>query len=136
MHTFEAKRRTILGPLLGAALAVGLLAPGAASASSPAQVSPKRGTVFAAGSQPVFKVRDGSRAARRYSMYITISTSKKRKRNGDLRRTEIGTFASMKRRRSIHSYKPENYTFPTWFMVRPGTYYWQTYRIDCRASRS
>ncbi|MBA2792884.1 MAG: hypothetical protein H0U32_02690 [Thermoleophilaceae bacterium] len=88
------------------------------------------------GSRPTFKVRDGSSAARKFRVYITISTSKKRRRNGDLKRTKIGTFSSMKRSGSIHKYKAEDYTFPTWYMARPGKYYWQAFRIDCSVRRS
>ena len=136
MNAFEPGRRRLTGLAVATTLAFALLAPGAAGAAAPAQLSPKPGALLERGSRPVFKVRDTSRAARRYSVYITISTSKARRRNGDLRKTSVGHFASMRRRGSTFSYMAENYTFPTWFMVRPGTYYWQVYRIDCSARRS
>lgn len=68
---------------------------------------------------------------------MTVSTTKQRDKKGDLKRPkvggqDIGTFSSMKRKGSSHSYKTEKYSFPTWFMNRPGKYYWQAYRIDCR----
>jgi hypothetical protein len=110
---------------------VALIAPAGASASRPALVSPKRGKVLSLGSQPTFKARDSSAAAHRYSVYITISTSKKRKANGDLKKTSVGTFSAMKRRGSAFRYKAPFYTFPTWFMQVADTYYWQVYRIDC-----
>jgi hypothetical protein len=89
--------------------------------------------VLALGSQPTFKVRDGSRNARKYKVFMTISTSKARsKGTGDLKQTKVGTFTSMKRKGKTHSYKAPKYTFPTWYMVAPGKYYWQAYRIDCR----
>lgn len=136
MYAFKPQRRTVLGLLATATLALGLVAPGAAGAAGPAQVAPKRGAVVAVGSQPTFKVRDASSAARKYGVFITISTTKRRKANGDLKTTDIGTFARMKRRGSRYSFKPKNYTFPTWFMARPGTYYWQAYRIDCSGGNS
>jgi len=134
----HASRRTLLGLLATTTLVVGVVAPGAAGAASPKQLAPKRGAVLAVGSQPVFKVRDRSAAAKKYSVFITISTSKKRKKNGDLmkRPGSIGTFRQMKRRGSTFRYQAEKYTFPTWFMVRPGTYYWQAYRIDCSGGNS
>jgi hypothetical protein len=101
-------------------------------------VAPKRGAVLALGSQPTFKVRDGSRNARRYKIFMTISTSKARsKRTGDLKQAKVdgqtvGTFTSMKRRGKTHSYTAQKYSFPTWYMNRPGKYYWQAFRIDCR----
>jgi hypothetical protein len=119
--------------LLGATLAVSLAVPATAAAPRPALVSPKAGQVLAVGSQPVFKVRDGSRQARKYKVFLTVSTSKKKTRNGDLERTEIGTFASTIRDGKIFSYQPPRYSFPTWYMNRPGTYYWQAFRIDCSA---
>ena len=129
----RAPKRKLSGLVVGV-LALCLIVAGVASGASPAQLSPKRGAVLASGSRPVFKVRDTSAAAKRYPLYIRISTSKKRRRNGDLKRTSIGNFASMKRRGSVFRYKTEDYSFPTWFMARPGRYYWQAYRIDCAAA--
>ena len=136
MHALKPGPRRVGALLIGATLTVALLAPSAASAASPVSISPKARAVLALGSRPVFKVRDTSAAARRYPLYITISTSKKLKRNGDLKRTTIGNFASMKRRGTLFRYKAEDYTFPDWYMARPGKYYWQAYRIDCAAARS
>lgn len=128
--------RTFLAALAVAALAGGLLASGAVGASTPRQTSPKRGAVLALGSQATFKAKDGTSAARRYGLWITISTSKRRKANGDLRQTSIGSFRKMKRRGTSYRYTSEDYSFPTWFMAREGTYYWQVYRIDCAAAKS
>lgn len=123
--------RTFLAALVTTALVAGLLASGAVGASKPRQTSPKRGAVLSLGSRATFKARDGSSAARRYGVWITISTSKARKANGDLKQTEIGSFRRMKRKGTAFRYKTEDYSFPTWFMAREGTYYWQVYRIDC-----
>ena len=128
--------RRIRRLLVTTTLAVAVLAPGAAGAASPTQISPRSGALLALGSQPSFKVRDGSAAARRYGVFIRISTSKRRRANGDLRSTSIGTFAKMRRRASVFSYTPKDYSFPTWFMARAGTYYWQAYRIDCSTGNS
>ena len=133
-------RRSIrrIAPVVGVTcVALGLAPASSALAAGPKIVSPKRGGVLALNSQPTFKVRDGSVNARKYKIFMTISVSKKRNRFGDLKQSKvggdlIGTFTSMKRRGSNHTYKPPMYTFPTWFMARPGKYYWQAYRIDCR----
>jgi hypothetical protein len=117
--------------VLALALTFLLVVPAAASAA-PKLVGPKAGAVLALGSEPTFKVRDGSQAARQYRVYITIGTSKKTNKVGDLKRTKIGTFTSGKRRGNLHTYKTEDYSFPEWFMNRPGKYYWQAFHIDCR----
>jgi len=131
MHALKPQRGKVPGLLIATTLALGLAAPGAASAASPTQIAPKSGSVLTAGSQPTFKVRDASASARRYGVFVTVSTSKKLTARGDLKKTDIGTFAKMKRRGSVFSYKTPLYSFPTWFMVRAGTYYWQAFRIDC-----
>jgi len=129
MHALKPHRGTLPALLIATALVLGLAAP--ATAGSPAQIAPKSGSTLTAGSQPTFKIRDASASARRYGVFITVSTSKALTRRGDLKKTNIGTFAKMKRRGSVYSYKTPLYSFPTWFMVRPGTYYWQAFRIDC-----
>ena len=123
--------RTFLTALLVAALAAGLLATGAVGASKPRLSSPSAGKVLELGSRPTFKAKDGTAAARRSGVYITVSTSKRRKANGDLRQADVGSFRKMKRRGTTYRYKTEDYSFPTWFMAREGTYYWQVFRIDC-----
>jgi hypothetical protein len=131
------KRSTFL-VLLVACLTFSLVGAAAASAAGPKLTGPKRGAVLALGSQPTFKASDSSRNAKKYRVYMTISTSKKLgQRTHDLRRPkingdQIGTFTSMKRKGSRFSYKAEKYSFPTWYMNRPGKYYWQAFRIDCR----
>jgi len=131
-----SKRSTLL-TVIAACLALSLVGAASASAAGPTIKGPKRGAVLARGSQPTFKVRDTSSKARRYRIYMTISTSKKTSRKtGDLLRPkvggdEIGTFTSMRRKGTVFSYKAEKYSFPTWYMNRRGKYYWQAYHIDC-----
>ncbi len=121
--------RSLALPVL--ALTLLLAVPASASAAAPKLLKPKAGAALAVGSEPTFKVRDGSAAAKKYKIYITIGTSRKRTKNGDLKRTSIGTFTSTKRKGNVFSYTPEDYSFDTWFMNRPGTYYWQAFHIDC-----
>ena len=136
MRALEGNRRGMAAVAAATALALPMLVPGGADAAAPAQISPRSGATLELGSQPVFKVRDATAAARRHKLFVTISTSKRRKRNGDLRRTDVGTFAQMKRRGTTWRYKPPDYSFDEWFMARPGKYYWQAYRIDCSTGNS
>lgn len=127
------------GTLLAAALAsLMLLCAGVSSASAlthPKLLGPKRGTVFPVGSQPTFKIRDTSRNARTYRMYITIANAKKFKKHGsnrgDLVQTKPGDFDSLTRKGSTFTYTAPKYTFPGFYMVTPGKYYWQVFHIDC-----
>ena len=126
-------RSRLLLLLATCSLALLLVGASTASARGPRIVAPKRGSVLPLGSEPTFKVRDGSRNARKYHIFMTVSTSKKRsRRTGDLKQTSVGTFTSMKRSGVTHTYTTPDYSFPTWFMMRPGKYYWQAFRIDCR----
>ena len=115
-----------------------LLIAGVSSASAlthPKLLGPKRGTVFPVGSQPTFKVKDTSRNAKRSRMFMTISNAKKFKKSGsnkgDLRQTKPGDFSNLTRSGSTFTYTPPKYTFPGWYMVTPGKYYWQAFHIDC-----
>lgn len=131
----STRGRAIVLALVAAVLASSMLLAGAraAGAASPQLLAPGNGKVLARGSQPVFKARDTDPNSRKYSVYVTISRSKKRDKRGDLKRTRIGTFASMDRKGKYgFTYKPEAYTFDTWFMQAPGKYYWQVFHIDCR----
>ena len=135
MEAGISTRGRALVALLAAVLMSSVLLAGAqaAGAASPQLLAPGNGKVVARGSQPVFKARDTDPNSRRYSVYITISRSKKRDKRGDLKRTDVGTFSSMRRKGKYgFVYTPENYTFPTWFMQAPGKYYWQVFHIDCR----
>ncbi|MBB4662712.1 hypothetical protein [Conexibacter arvalis] len=131
----STRGRAIVLALLAAVLTSSALLAGAqaADAARPKLLAPGNGKVLARGSQPVFKARDTDPNSRKYSVYITISRSKKRDKRGDLKRTRVGTFASMRRKGKFgFVYKPEAYSFPTWFMQAPGKYYWQVFHIDCR----
>jgi hypothetical protein len=105
----------------------------AASAVGPTLLKPRKNAVVARNTQPTFSVHDLSSNARKYKVWITIA-SKKRVKKGELQmdRGPSGTFSSMRRRAGgRYTYKPRLYTFPTYFLQRPGRYWWQTYHIDC-----
>lgn len=130
---YRSVRTRLIAPGLLAVGASLILAasPAAAGAAAPKLLTPKAGAKVAIGSRPSFKVRDASAAAQKYKIFITISTTRKTKKNGDLKQTNVGTFTGTTRKKAVFTYKPPQYTFPTWYLARAGTYYWQAYRIDC-----
>jgi hypothetical protein len=66
------------------------------------------------------------------AVYLHVATKRSFDRYGQLKQTRIGTFAQMHRKGpSLYKYTTPPYTFDTWFMQRPGTYYWQTQFTDC-----
>jgi hypothetical protein len=116
-------------------LALALLAVPAAAvaATGPTLLSPGANAVIARATRPTFVVRDRSLEARRYKVWITISSTK-RVRRGELQidRSSTGVFSSMRRRRGgRYTFKPTLYSFPTYFLQRPGRYWWQAHHIDC-----
>lgn len=121
MHRSKPVVVRVLATVL-AALALALPAV-ATAASTP---------TFLVGSRPVFTAQTNAAAAKRFGMYITIANARKVDRNGQLKQTSVGTFARMHSAgHGKFTYKTPAYTFPTWFMQTPGTYFWQTYYIDC-----
>jgi hypothetical protein len=118
-------RKLVAARALAPALVALVLAlPALASAASTPQ--------FPLGSRPVFTAQTNAAAAKRFGMYITIANARKLDRNGQLKQSSIGTFARMHNAgHGKFTYKPPAYTFPSWFMETPGTYWWQTYYIDC-----
>lgn len=105
-----------------------------AAQARPQLLAPGNGKVLPLGSQPTFKLRDTDPNARKYSIFMIVSPRKATNRYGELKRgREIGTFARMDRKGKYgFVYKTPEYSFDTWFMNRPGTYYWQAFHIDCR----
>lgn len=132
-------RITRVRPLALALLALLFLADAAIADTAPKLLSPANGKTLARDSHPVFKVRDTGKA-HSGRVWLTISSTKKRDRYGKLARNQFGTFTSMRRgKRGVYTYQPPAYTFDSWFMHRPGKYYWQAFHINCaipNASRS
>jgi hypothetical protein len=118
-------RRSAVAALLALALAVAALA-------LPASSQAARTPTYAVGDQVVFRIVSQHPNARRYGVFLTIASRKRTDRYGGLKRTPIGTFSKMTARgRGRFEYKTPPYTFDTWFMMNPGTYYWQTQVTDC-----
>ena len=105
-------------------------------------LSPKNGaiipTVIASGKTPTFKARVRGKGV----VYFRVCKSKKRDKQGqicgnrapdDIDRGKKGKRTKKGRN---YSYKPIAYTFPSYYLNTPGTYYWQVYRIDCVRRRN
>jgi uncharacterized membrane protein len=110
-----------------AALAALMLAAVALPAAAPARVPALR-----AGSQHTFRITTQESNARQYGVFLTIASRRRVDRYGALKQTRIGTFARMVAKgRGRYWWTTPDYTFPGWFMVEVGTYYWQTSVTDC-----
>ena len=127
---------------LAVALAVTALCVSAAAAAIPAKngirlLSPKSGadvpTVIASGKVPTFKARVRGHG----HVWFTVCRSKKRAADGQLCRgkaddLDTGKKGKKTKRGRYYSFKPDVYTFPSYYLNTPGTYYWQVFRISCR----
>jgi uncharacterized membrane protein len=120
--TASLVRRCAVAALAALALAAVVL-PAAASARVP---------TYDAGEQVTFRITTQAANARTYGVYLTVAARKRTDRHGALKRTRVGTFARMVHKgRGRFQYTTPDYTFPGWFMVEVGTYYWQTQYTDC-----
>jgi hypothetical protein len=123
--------RRLLAPLAIAFALAATLTSAAQADVAPKLLRPSAGATLTASSPPTFKVRDRGHAFHG-NVWIEVSASKRRDRHGDLKTSPIGTFAQMKRRRhGVYTWVPPMFTFPEWFMVRPGTYYWEAFHVNC-----
>ena len=118
---------------LGRRVAVAALAALALLAVALPAAAPARVPTYEAGKRVVFRFTTQSANARAYGVYMTVAARRRTDRYGALKRTRVGTFARMVHKgRGRYEYKTPDYTFPGWFMVEVGTYYWQTSITDCR----
>jgi hypothetical protein len=130
-RSFALRPRAVALALVTTLLALTAGAGVASADVGPKLLAPGNGKVLARGSQPIFKARDVGDAFNG-RVWLTISSSKQRDKNGKLKQAKFGTFTNMKRGKNhTYTYKPPAYTFDSWFMQRPGTYYWQAYHINC-----
>ncbi len=118
---------------LGRRIAVAALAALAlAAVALPAAAPAARVPTYQAGERVVFRITTQAANARTYGVYLTVASRKRTDRYGALKRTRLGTFARMvSKGRGRYEYTTPDYTFPGWFMVEVGTYYWQTSITDC-----
>lgn len=123
--------------LLGLTLAFTLLSASAASAQTtggPAPkntkngitaLSPKPGSSVKRGAAPTFRMRVVGPGP----VYVHVCRSAKRNSKGLIcSRSSMGRAV---RRGSEMRYRPRFYDFPSFWLNRRGTYYWQAHRIHC-----
>jgi hypothetical protein len=109
------------------AIAAAVGASGAlASATGPAPVGPANGKALTAGKAFTFKVRSPAG----HSVFLTVSTSKRRGDDGVLASNVY--FRQMHRSRGLYVKKTDRYpALPSYFLNHPGRYYWQAHYIEC-----
>lgn len=121
--TFRAPLLLAFGALLTAAPAAS-----ASTLNGLTPVSPKSGAKVKVGFAPTFKVKSTGEG----EVWIHVCKSKKKDADGVICVDE--SIGRAKKKGSTFQYKPKKYTFPGFWMVTPGTYYWQAHRIDCAGS--
>lgn len=135
MSSFLSRPRAavMVGAVAVALLAVPALA---SAASGPTLLSPNKGAVVPVNTAPTFTVRDRSSQARKYKVWITVSSVKKVKRGELQKDSEHGYFSDMRRKKNgKYAVTPKLYSFPDYFLARPGKYWWQAHHIDCGAKQ-
>jgi hypothetical protein len=88
-------------------------------------VSPKKGATVPQGKSPTFKLRAKGGGV----VYIHVCKSAKRDKKGVICHKE--EIDQAHKHGGLYTVKPKFYDFPGFWMVSPGTYYWQAYRIKC-----
>ena len=120
-------------PLLATVAAVALLVPAVALAATKngiTPVAPKAGGKIPAGKAPTFKMKVSGPG----TVWLHVCKSKKKDADGVICSTE--SIGRAHKSGSQYVYKPKLYNYPGFWMVRPGTYYWQVFRIDCSSGTS
>lgn len=101
-----------------------------AAVSGPSPLAPSNGKSLRAGKAFTFKVRSRQSGA----VFLKISKSKKKGKDGTLAAKDDLYFRKMGRKGSTYSKKTERYpALDDYFLNKRGRYYWQAYRIDCSA---
>lgn len=117
--------------LLCAIAIVALAAPAlAATKNGVTPLSPKNGATITAGKPPTFKVR----ARGGGTVWLHVCKSKRRKADGTI--CSSTHIQQMKRSGGSYRATPKDYAFSSYWLNRPGRYYWQAHRIKCAGSTS
>ena len=99
----------------------------AATRNGVTPLAPRAGDTVPVGEPPTFKVRVRGRGA----VFVRVCKSRKRGKAGLICAREAIGRAKRTRGTRIFRYKPRFYDFPGYWLNKPGTYYWQAYRIRC-----
>ena len=118
-------RRLTLVAVAGVLAAAPASAP-AATQNGVTPASPRSGAVVPKGKSVTFKGR--VRGAGPIFVHVCKSARKSRK-EGTICKT--ATIGQARKRGGTFSYRQRTYSFSAYWLNRPGTYYWQAYRIAC-----
>jgi len=88
-------------------------------------VSPKAGAKVAVGVSPTFK----SKIKGPGQVWVHVCKSARKNKEGVICSDE--SIGRAKKKGSTYNYKPKFFDYPEFWLNSPGTYYWQTHRIDC-----
>jgi hypothetical protein len=117
--------------LLALAASLALAVPAlAATKHGVTPVAPKAGATVKAGKAITFKAR----AKGGGTVWLHVCKSKKKAKDGTICNTAL--IAQMKKKDGVYRHKTKTYTFPSYWLNTPGTYFWQVYRIKCEGSTS
>jgi hypothetical protein len=118
--------KLLLAVCAAASIAV-VVAPSPASAATKhgiTPLTPKAGTVLPVGSPITLSARVKGKGG----VFFHVCTSPKKDRTGLICKDGLMVDAKTKKGR-VFSVTPPLFSYPDYFMQRPGTYYWQAYRI-------
>jgi hypothetical protein len=125
-HAGYASRGVKIRVLLCVLVAL-LAGPGAASAAGGiVPLAPLAGSSVPRGHAVTFRMHVSGPG----QVWVHVCRSGKRSRAGIIcARESVGR--ARRGRDGVYRYKPRMYDFPGFWLNRPGTYYWQAYRIHC-----
>ncbi|MEA2496987.1 MAG: hypothetical protein QOJ29_4898 [Thermoleophilaceae bacterium] len=93
-------------------------------------LSPMANATVKAGKAFTFKAR----AKGGGTVWLHVCKSKKKAKDGTICSTAL--IAQMKKKNGVYQHKTKTYTFSSYWLNTPGTYYWQVHRIKCEGSTS
>jgi hypothetical protein len=124
-------RMARLVQLLAAVAALAVAVPAlAATKHGVTPLSPKPNASIAAGSKVTFKAR----AKGGGTVWLHVCKSKRRRADGTI--CSSSHIRQMRKKDGVYRTTPTRYTFPSYWLNTPGSYYWQVHRIKCEGSTS
>jgi hypothetical protein len=122
-HHGDYPGRHVMRLVCACVLTTLLLAAPAAAASGIHPLAP-RGTVER-GHVPTFRMRVHGHGA----VFVHVCPSARRVHGAICARESAGR--AVRGRGGVYTFRPRLYDFPSYFVNRPGVYYWQAVRIAC-----
>ena len=94
-------------------------------------LAPKAGTSVPSGKSLTFRMRVNDPGA---GVFMHVCKSKRRDKEGMI--CKKPTILQAKKRKGAFEAKQRFFDFAEFWLNRPGTYYWQAYRIECTSGSS